>query len=476
MRQPGDYVGRYEIQALIGEGGFGQVYRAYDPKLERAVAIKELLGERRTAEPSRYAEHLARFQLEYRVQSQFKHPHIVAVYDLVEDGGNEYLIEELMEGGTLRDWIDRTGPLSPQVVVQIGSELCQAIAAMWARDIVHRDIKPNNILLTSDGHAKLSDFGVAQVGQISQRTHSDSHHPGTPAYMSPEQEKGSGYLDERSDLYSLGMVLYEALTGKSYKRERVLPRQLNASIPKALDTAIARLLDREPERRYQSASEAEAALRGAFNPPRSVWPWLIGLGVTAAMIGGGLMLFRPASPVLLTPTVTITPTIEPSPTTTVKPPLPTTTAINVVQPTLAATIRLLPSGTPTLTPTATRSPTPIATATAAAVAPVLISPPGGSTVNGSHLTLQWQGNLPSADFAYRVTVAYNGGDPVYVSPLLDVDQWSVELPASRVGAWSWSVEIVRRAGTSGNVARSAEAVFYNDPFGPFVSPLPTPKR
>ncbi|HVO42574.1 MAG TPA: serine/threonine-protein kinase, partial [Aggregatilineales bacterium] len=256
--EPGDRVGRYEIQAVIGEGGFGKVYRAYDPKLERTVAVKELLGARKSADPSQYAEHLARFRLEYRVQSQFKHPHIVAVHDLVEHDDNEYLIVELMEGGTLRDLLEREGTLAPQRVVQLGSEMCQAIAAIWARDIVHRDIKPNNILLTADGHAKLSDFGVAQVGQLSQRTQSDSHHPGTPAYMSPEQEKGYGYLDERSDLYSLGMVLYEALTGKSYKRERVPPRQLNPAMPKALDEVIVRALEREPDRRYQSAADLEA--------------------------------------------------------------------------------------------------------------------------------------------------------------------------------------------------------------------------
>ena len=108
-------------------------------------------------------------------------------------------------------------------------------------------------------------------------------------------------------------------------------------------------------------------------------------------------------------------------------------------------------------------------------APNLIAPPGGSTVNGSRLTLQWQGNLPGADFMYRVTVTYASGDPVYVSPLLDVNQWVIELPANRVGAWRWSVEIVHRTGTSASVARSVEAIFYHDPFGPFVSPLPTPK-
>lgn len=471
MRRPSDRVGRYEIQTIIGEGGFGQVYRAYDPKLERAVAVKELLGERKAAEPSQYAEHLARFQLEYRVQSQFKHPHIVAVHDLVEDDGNEYLIVELMDGGTLRDRIERAGTLSPEATVQIGVEICQAIAAIWARDIVHRDIKPNNILLTADGHAKLSDFGVAQVGQLSQRTHSDSHHPGTPVYMSPEQEKGAGYLDERSDLYSLGLVLYEALTGKSYKRERVPPRQLNAATPKTLDAAIARMLDREPDRRYQSATEAEAALRDALKLPRSIWPWLIGLSVTLALIaGGGFLLSAPSNREAPAPTLTATlpatHTIEPTLTSTIKPPTPSVTAAITAPPAQSAIPTATPSRTPT-PPAATRTPIAIVTA------PNLINPPGGSTINGSRLTLHWQGNLPSADYGYRVSVAYESGDPVYVSPLLDMNQWVVELPANRVGAWRWSVAIVRRTGTSAVAARSAESVFYHDPF---TSPLPTPTR
>ncbi len=470
MRQPGDRIGRYEIQATIGAGGFGQVYRAYDPKLARAVAVKELLGERKAADPSQYAEHLARFQLEYRVQSQFKHPHIVAVHDLVEDDGNGYLIVELMDGGTLRDRIEREGTLSPQAAVRIGVEMCQAIAAIWAHDIVHRDIKPNNILLTADGHAKLSDFGVAQVGQTSQRTHSDSHHPGTPAYMSPEQEKGYGYLDERSDLYSLGMVLYEALTGKSYKRERVPPRQLNPSVPKALDVVIARMLNREPDQRYQSAAEVEAALRGALNPPRSFWPWLIGLGVILTLIaGGGFLLSAQSNRATPTPTVTLTVTTEPSLTPTIVPQAPTAlVTAAVVAPTILATAPTVTPGQTSIPSTATRTSTPIVTM----AAPNLISPPGGSTVNGSRLTLQWQGRLPNSDYGYRVSVTYESGDPTYVSPVLDVNQWGVELPANRVGTWRWSVEIVRRTGTSAVVARSVDAIFYHDPF---TSPLPTPK-
>ncbi len=185
MLQTGDRVGRYEIQAVVGEGGFGRVYQAWDPELERSVAIKELTAERKAREPAQYAEYLERFKLERRVQGQFQHPHIVSVYDLVQQDGDEYLVEEFVAGGTLGDLIQRDGTLSPERVVQIGVEMCQAIAVAWEQDVVHRDVKPSNILLTDDGQAKLTDFGVAQIGQMSQRTQSDSHHPGTPAYMSP---------------------------------------------------------------------------------------------------------------------------------------------------------------------------------------------------------------------------------------------------------------------------------------------------
>ncbi len=433
MLEPGDCVGRYEIRAIIGEGGFGQVYRAYDPKLERTVAVKELLGARKSADPSQYAEHLARFRLEYRVQSQFKHPHIVAVHDLVEHDDNEYLIVELMEGGTLRELLEREGPLSPQRVMQLGSELCQAIAAIWARDIVHRDIKPNNILLTADGHAKLNDFGVAQVGQLSQRTQSDSHHPGTPAYMSPEQEKGYGYLDERSDLYSLGMVLYEALTGKSYKRERVPPYRLNPAIPKALGEVIVRALEREPDQRYQRAADLEAALRRALDKPRLIWPWLVGGAILLALLVGGGLWMNARS---ISATATSTPTSTAAPSST--PTLSTSTTTPSATPTAQATSTSAPTVTPsttsvpaTATRAATRTPTPIKTLAAL----VLINPRGGNTVNGSRLELQWQGQLPSADYGYRVTIGHESGNPVYTSRILDNEQWVVELPANRVGAW-----------------------------------------
>jgi serine/threonine protein kinase len=131
MLQPGDYVGRYEIQAVVGEGGFGKVYRAWDAELERPVAIKALSSERRASAPDQHAAYLERFKMERRVQGQFQHPHIVSVYDMVRQNGDEYLVEEYVAGGTLRALIEREGRLPPERVVQIGTEMCRAITAAW---------------------------------------------------------------------------------------------------------------------------------------------------------------------------------------------------------------------------------------------------------------------------------------------------------------------------------------------------------
>jgi serine/threonine-protein kinase len=134
---------------------------------------------------------------------------------MVQQDESEYLVEEFISGGALADLILRAGKLPPEQVVQIGVELCQAITAAWQRDIVHRDIKPSNVLLTEDGHVKLTDFGIAQIGQLSQRTQTGDPHTRHPHLQIPEQEQGYGYLDERSDIYALGLTLYEALTGRA---------------------------------------------------------------------------------------------------------------------------------------------------------------------------------------------------------------------------------------------------------------------
>jgi serine/threonine protein kinase len=472
--QPGNRVGRYEIQAVVGEGGFGQVYRAWDPELERAVAIKELLSERKAREPAQYAEYLERFRLERRVQGQFQHPHIVSVYDMVQQDGDEYLVEEYVAGGTLRTLVEQEGRLPPERAVQIGVEMCQAIAAAWEQDIVHRDVKPSNILLTDDGHAKLSDFGVAQVGQMSQRTQSDSHHPGTPAYMSPEQEQAYGYLAERSDLYSLGLVLYEALSGKSFKRERVAVRQLAPDLPKGLADVVMRALAADPADRYQRAAEFETALHHALDRARPMWLWWIGGAlVLLALVVSGWLNLRASSQGQPTPLATPTPSQTSAPAT----PTPTPTET----PTRAVTFTATPAPAATSIPTVTPSPRPTRTPTVSV--PRLISPEGAAQVKVSLVTFQWDGELPNADYGFRVSLRQGSDGAVHASPILDGIQWTVELPGDAgdaVGEWRWSVAVVRRSGTGDTLAQSDEWTFYYNPFGgssgpaPFDSPLPTP--
>jgi serine/threonine protein kinase len=470
--QPGDRVGRYEIQAVVGEGGFGKVYRAWDPELERTVAIKELSRERKTREPGLYAEYLERFRLERRVQGRFQHPHIVTVYDLVHQEGDEYLIEEFVEGGTLRDLIEQQGLLPPERVIQIGIEMCQAIAVAWEQDVVHRDIKPSNILLTADDQVKLADFGVAQMGQLSQRTQSDSHHPGTPAYMSPEQEKAYGYLDERSDIYSLGLVLYEAMTGRSYKRERVAVRQLVPRVPKRLEAAVMRALARDPEERYQQAAEFEAALRDGLDESRPVWLWLSG-GAILLLALIRFVVYPSWVQMPPPPTGTATATVTPSPTATV--PTRISTPTQSPTPTRPSTARPTRTAQPTVTPSVRPTRTPVVSA------PRLLSPPGAAQVKGSQITFHWEGELPGSDLGFRVNVHHSQDGLPRVSPIIKGTLWTLDLPgeaSENVGEWRWSVEVVRGLEPGATIARSDEWTFYYNPFGsgssPFDSPLPTP--
>ncbi len=478
MLGPGDQVGRYTIQAIVGEGGFGKVYRAWDPELQRPVAIKELSNERQADEPTKYAEYRERFRMERRVQGQFQHPHIVSVYDLVQQDGNEYLVEQLVDGGTLRSMLDREGRLSPQRVIGIGLEMCQAIAAMWECDIVHRDIKPSNILLTGEGQALLGDFGIAQVGRMSQRTQGDTRHPGTPAYMSPEQEKGTGYLDERSDLYALALVLYEALSGKSYKRERVPVRQLAPDVPKGLEIAMTRALAQDPGDRYSSVAEFETALRHAMDKSRPAWiGWGSAFLLLVLAIGGWQLsragLWKQDAP---TPTVTSVPSQLPA----VNSPTSTASLAGPV-PTLSDTPT--PNATSTLTPTAvlSLSPTvvqvsPTRTPIAAISAPRLAIPSGAAWTCLSHQTFKWNGRLPNPDYGFRVSLRNGERDLSYTSPILDSTQWTLDIPGSAVGEWRWSVAVVRRDGAQDRETRSEEWTFYYTPLCSSISSLATPTR
>lgn len=252
--------GKFEIIAEIGEGGFGKTYLGHDSGMDRQVAIKELLHQAAEVSPEDYEDYKRRFRKEAQIVSKFAHPNVVTAYSLEQDDqGDLYLVLEYVDGGSLKNLITQD-PLDIKRAIQIALDICEAVDVIWKYDIVHRDIKPSNILLTQEGTAKLTDFGVAQLGHETRRTQEARSHPGTPAYKSPEQASSTGYLDQRSDLYAVGLVLYEMVTGKLYLRNRVPPHRVNRKVSRALSAVIMKALQENPADRYQSSQEMRAAL------------------------------------------------------------------------------------------------------------------------------------------------------------------------------------------------------------------------
>ena len=271
---PGFRIGLYEVLAQIGAGGMGEVYRARDTRLNRPVAVKVLSNELADLAARR------RFQREAQAASSLNHPHILTVLDAGEWEGRQYLVTELVEGGTLKEWLQGTRR-EWQHVVELLTGVADGLALAHEAGILHRDIKPANILLTSSGYAKLADFGLAKLqedpaSEAVTRTRTDAHTTpglivGTLAYMSPEQASGKP-LDARSDIFSFGLVLYEALAGKRpYSGASDLevlqaiisgqPAPLPADVPPALRTLLDKALAKDPAQRFQSMRELVVDLR-----------------------------------------------------------------------------------------------------------------------------------------------------------------------------------------------------------------------
>jgi len=342
-------LGKYQILSTIGEGGYGHVYLAYDVAMGRQVAIKELLRDVAAQDDARWQDFQARFRREAQTVGQFEHPNVVGAHALESDAdGNLYLVLEYVDGGSLEDLLADGDPLPVERALNIAIDICRAIEAIYRRDIVHRDINPSNILLTRapapEGPvAKLTDFGIAQVGHETRRTQETLAHPGTPAFMSPEQATSTGYLDQRSDLYSLGLVLYEMLTGETYLRNQVAPRERNPRVPAALDAVVLRALRERPIERYQSASALRRDLERVRDQrllgqlgimlqtikPRQIAA-LTGLLLVAVIVYGGVRLSRALAQIgaTVTPVVTLTaappgtPTLGPDAATVTLTPLP----------------------------------------------------------------------------------------------------------------------------------------------------------
>ncbi|MGZ4815335.1 MAG: protein kinase domain-containing protein [Terriglobales bacterium] len=272
----GTILGQYEIRGPLGAGGMGEVYRAYDTRLQREVAIK-ILPESVSSSPER----LRRFEQEARAAAALNHPNILAVYQFGSEDGVAYLVSELLEGETIRQRL-RRGPVPLRKTIEYGVQIARGLSAPHEKGIVHRDLKPDNLFLTRDGRVKILDFGLAKQSQMSE---SVSHHSalthvtepgivvGTVAYMSPEQVRGRP-ADPRSDIFSLGSVLYELITGRQAFQKETSPEimtailnddptpiaQLAPSTPPGLQRVVQRCMEKDPAQRFQSASDLAFAL------------------------------------------------------------------------------------------------------------------------------------------------------------------------------------------------------------------------
>ncbi len=286
---PGAQVGPYQILEQLGQGGMATVYKAYHPALDRYVALKAL-------HPAFLEDpnFLERFRREARVVARLDHPNIVPVYDFSEHEGRPYLVMKFVEGETLKARLQR-GALTLAEIGRIAEAVGAALAYAHEQGVLHRDVKPSNVLLGTDGRIYLTDFGLARIAQAGESTLSSDRLLGTPQYISPEQALGKGDLDARTDIYAFGVMLYEMLLGRvPYNADTPYaiihdhiyaplprPRDLDPNLPLALERVLLKALAKQPEDRFadvpalmealrQALAEAEGFRAAPAEPPRGL--------------------------------------------------------------------------------------------------------------------------------------------------------------------------------------------------------------
>ena len=324
----GSRLGPYEIVALLGAGGMGEVYRARDSRLKREVAIKVL-----PQALSLDADRLRRFEQEALATAALNHPNILAVFDIGTNEGSPYVVSELLEGETLRERV-RTGPIAVRKALDYALQIAHGLAAAHEKGIIHRDLKPENLFITKDGRVKILDFGLAKLTQADSGSHTSlptaTHGTeagvvlGTAGYMSPEQVRGKA-LDPRSDIFSFGAILYEMLSGKRafhgdtpadtmsaiLKEDPPELNETNRTVSPALERIVQHCLEKNPEARFHSASDiafdlehlsgisgstAKVAPIEDVRPRRGLPVALAGgLGVALVILGLGWWLGRATS-------------------------------------------------------------------------------------------------------------------------------------------------------------------------------------
>lgn len=449
-------VGRYQIVKKLGQGGMGAVYHAYDPQFKRDVALKVL--DHRFSKDKKF---LSRFQREAEVVAQIDHPGLVPIYDYGEDNGELFLVMPLMAGGTLGERLKREGTLSLAEATDLIQQIAPALDATHAQGIVHRDLKPDNILYDGYGVPHVADFGIVKLA-AGQGTITQGNMVGTPAYMSPEQVKGRADLDGRSDIYSLGIILFHMLTGqRPYYGENLfqiafqhinapIPSicEANPALPAGCETVIRRSLNKDETKRYPTVAamaadlsrvhtlpvvEADAIIPEAFELPddaprgrRPAWLWLAAVLILAAGGGGAWWIFTPPAAVPTPPPTAVpvaaVPTSTPSPTPS---PSPTAAQSATPSPTAAATDTPAPTQTPapTATPLPVQQPLGVANAADLALAQQLV----GASTPLNHVAA-------SPDDAW-LSVASPRGVALYRLPELVLER-EISPVAAEQSAWS----------------------------------------
>jgi len=262
--------GRYRIDVQVGRGGMAHVYRATDTVLGRTVAVK-VLNPDYASDPA----FVERFRREARAAARLNHPNVVAVFDTGSDGDLHYIVMELVEGTTLADVLSADGPLDPARAASIAERIAEALAFAHSNGLVHRDVKPANVMITPAGQVKVMDFGIARLATAHTITQTSTVF-GTAAYLAPEQAQGER-VDGRADVYALGVVLYEMLAGRvPFEADSALavaskhvfeepepPSSVRPGVPAPLEAVTMRALEKDPAKRYQDAGGMAAALRAA---------------------------------------------------------------------------------------------------------------------------------------------------------------------------------------------------------------------
>lgn len=267
--------GRYEILEEIGKGGMAHVYKSRDKSLNRLVAVKVLKEDYKDDK-----EFVRRFNVEAQAAASLSNPHIVSIYDVGCENGMHYIVMEYIEGETLKEYIDRVGVLPWREAANYSIQICEGIEEAHNNSVIHRDIKPQNIIMASDGVLKVTDFGIARASTQATMTMANNNTIGTAHYLSPEQARG-GYTDERTDIYSMGVVMYEMLTGQlpfddnspvaiaiKHLQETATPiTDINPDVPNALEQIVMKAMSKEQDSRYSFITDMISDIKKVLANP-----------------------------------------------------------------------------------------------------------------------------------------------------------------------------------------------------------------